>query len=230
MTNTGSQWMEAAGSWLKDDCFKERNEVTVQKFWNYFQKHFLIATKQELNNIKRPLYQKDFEYIILQKYVDKKTINQNDFKNLWEWIGKGLKKIRFQKHLQFLFVSGYLPAFVSSTDAEELLLNERKGTFLVRLSASQSGEFAISYVSSSGKVRHYMVQPDDTADKKKTLVDFIGNKGAFKILLQMKVDPDTGERLWDRHPKDKVLKHLYKKKPSKPKDDNGHYETAIDDE
>jgi len=132
--------------------------------------------------------------------------------------------------LQFLFVSGYLPAFVSSTDAEELLLNERKGTFLVRLSASQSGEFAISYVSSSGKVRHYMVQPDDTADKKKTLVDFIGNKGAFKILLQMKVDPDTGERLWDRHPKDKVLKHLYKKKPSKPKDDNGHYETAIDDE
>jgi len=220
--------MEAAGSWLKEDCFKEKNEVTVEKFWNYFQKHFLIATKQELNNIKRPLYQKDFQYIILTKLKDKKTISQSDFKNLWEWLGPGLKKIRYQKHLQFLFVSGYLPAFVSSTDAEELLQNERKGTFLIRLSSSQNGEFAITYVSSKEKVRHYMIQPDDTADKKKTLVDFIGNISAFKTIFQMKIDNETGERLWDKHQKDKVLKHLYKKKPPKQKEDNGHYDVAID--
>jgi len=89
--------MEAAGSWLKEDCFKEKNEVTVEKFWNYFQKHFLIATKQELNNIKRPLYQKDFQYIILTKLKDKKTISQSDFKNLWEWLGPGLKKNQISK-------------------------------------------------------------------------------------------------------------------------------------
>jgi hypothetical protein len=106
MTNAGSQWLEAAGTWLKDDCFREKNEVTVQKFWNYFQKHFLSATKQELNNIKRPLYQKDYEYLILAKLSDKKIITHTDYKNFWDWIGKGLKKIRYQKHLQFLFVSG----------------------------------------------------------------------------------------------------------------------------
>jgi len=45
----------------------------------------------------------------------------------------------------------------------------------------------------------------------------------------MKIDNETGERLWDKHQKDKVLKHLYKKKkPPKQKEDNGHYDVAID--
>jgi len=228
MTNTGSQWMEAAGSWLKEECFKDNYEVTIQRFWNYFQKHFLVATKQEINNIKRPLYQNDFDYIIYSRFQDKKTISQQEYKTLWDWIGPGLKKIRYQKHLQFLFVNGYLPAFVSNKEAEDLLRNEKVGSFVVRLSSSMSGEFAISYVSGVGKVRHYMVQPDDTADKKKTLVDFIGNQQMFKNIFQMKLDLESGQRLWEKFPKDKVLKHLYKKRKSLPKGVNG-YDTCIID-
>jgi len=53
--------------------------------------------------------------------------------------------------------------------------------------------------------------------KKKTLVDFIGNINTFKTILQMKVD-ENGERFWDKYQKDKVLKHLYKKRPKKTKD------------
>jgi hypothetical protein len=68
MTNTGSQWKDAAGAWLKEDCFKDSFEISIQRFWNYFQKHFLMSTKQDISNIRRPLYITDFDYMIKAKF------------------------------------------------------------------------------------------------------------------------------------------------------------------
>jgi len=95
MTNTGSQWKDSQGSWLKEDCFKgtrilggvvvvvlhlgmtrsnrcriatDTTEITMAKFWNYFQKHYLIATKQDVNQPKRPLHHNDFDYLLMAKF------------------------------------------------------------------------------------------------------------------------------------------------------------------
>lgn len=64
MTNTGSQWKDAAGTWLKEDCFGDSYEVPLPWFWNYFQKHFLIATKQDPQSAKRCLNLHDFAFMI----------------------------------------------------------------------------------------------------------------------------------------------------------------------
>eukprot|EP01125_Pyxidicula_operculata_P002161 TRINITY_DN1209_c1_g1_i1.p1 TRINITY_DN1209_c1_g1~~TRINITY_DN1209_c1_g1_i1.p1 ORF type:complete len:592 (+),score=115.07 TRINITY_DN1209_c1_g1_i1:61-1836(+) len=153
MTNTGSQWKDAAGTWLKEELFKESYDVSIARLWNYFQKHYLISTKQEINNIKRPLYLKDFEFLLHAKYpqgTKKQTINQKEFTWFWDWVGPGLKRIRYQKYLLWLFENGYLAAFVTGKEAEEQLRNETPGTFLIRLSERLDGELVISYTHSVG--------------------------------------------------------------------------------
>jgi len=212
MTNTGSQWKDAAGTWLKEELFQvDTYEVSMARLWNYFQKHYLISTKQELSNIKRPLTMKDFEYLLKCRFrqgTEKPTINQKEFSIFWDWIGPALKKIRYQKYLLWLFENGYLCAFVTAKEAEEQLQNEPPGTFLIRLSERLDGELVISYAHGTG-VRHYLVQGDDTADKKKTLVDFLGQNKIFIHLLQ--ISQVNGKRIFYRHQKDKVLSKYYKK-------------------
>jgi len=232
MTNTGSQWKDAAGSWLKEDCFKDQYEISIQRLWNYFQKHYLISTKQELNNIKRPILLKDFEYMLQAKFkqgLEKQTINQKEFMKFWDWIGVSLKKIRYQKYLLWLFENGYLPAFMTGAEAEEQLKTETPGTFLIRLSERLDGEFVISYSHQTG-VRHYLIQPDDTADKKKTLIDFLGQNPLFSFILQVTLQP-SGKKVFFKHSKDKVLQRYYKKAPKQTKHPtntgNNPYDTRL---
>jgi len=59
-----------------------------------------------------------------------------------------------------------LCAFVTGPEAEEQLKPETVGSFIIRLSERLDGEFVISYKHQTG-VRHYLIQPNDTADKKK---------------------------------------------------------------
>jgi len=212
MTNTGSQWKDAAGTWLKEECFQDAYDVSIARVWNFFQKHYLQCTKQELNNIKRPLFMRDFEYLLRAKFrqgCEKGSMNQKEFQRFWDWIGPGLKKIRYQKHMLLLFEAGYLATFVTREEANEQLKGETLGTFLIRLSERIDGEFVISYNHPSG-VRHYLIQPDDTADKKKTLIDFLGQNTLFVYILQLSTQP-SGKRVWYKHNKETVLQKYYKK-------------------
>lgn len=74
-----------------------------------------------------------------------------EFQGFWNWIGAGLKRIRYQKHLLWMFDQGYtfqscvssksrfLPAFVSGSSATQQLSLEPPGTFLIRLSERFDG-------------------------------------------------------------------------------------------
>jgi len=232
MTNTGSQWKDAAGTWLKEDLFKDSYEATIARLWNYFQKHYLTSTKQEISNIKRPLFMKDFEYLLFAKFqqgTKKQAINQKEFNWFWDWVGPGLKKIRYQKYLLWLFENGYLATFVTRKEAEEQLKNEPLGTFLIRLSERLDGELVISYVHGKG-IRHYLIQADDTADKKKTLIDFLGQNKIFVYIYQITTQPN-GKRVFCKHNKDKVLSKYYKKQAKQatttPQLDNSSYDTKL---
>lgn len=120
----------------------------------------------------------------LPQGLNKGTIDQKEFQLFWDWIGPGLKRVRYQKHLLWLFENGYLACFVTGSEATAQLKNEIPGTFIVRFSERLSGEFVISYAHASG-VRHYLVQPGDISDKKRTFVDFLGQKAHFVYILQV---------------------------------------------
>lgn len=172
---------------------------------------------------------------------EKGTLSPKEFQTFWDWIGPGLKKIRYQKHLLWMFENGfvafhflpltlgrYLATFVTSAEAEEQLKNLSPGAFLIRLSERLNGELVISYSHQSG-VRHYLIQPDDTADKKKTLIDFLGQNGLFTQLLQL-TTTGQGKKVWSLHGKDQVLQKFYKKssKPETKQSGEGNpYDTRL---
>jgi hypothetical protein len=234
MTNTGSQWKDAAGAWLKEDCFKDSQEVSISRFWNYFQYHYLVATKQEVPNVKRPLLREDFDYMMQSKFgvsaVDKGSMNLKDFQTFWNWMGAALKRIRYQKYLLWMFENGFLAGFITGEDATAQLRNERPGTFIIRVSERFDGEMVLSYVQKAGSVRHYLLQPDDTADKKKTLIDFLGQNNLFLNILQLRIAAD-GTRTWQQHEKDRVLQKYYKKTPRRTSvattSENNPYDTRL---
>jgi len=217
MTNTGSQWKDAAGTWLREDCFGESFEVSVACMWNYFQKHFLMATKQDSQDIRRPLLLRDFAYLLRVKFgqgLEKRMINQKEFLSIWEWIGTSIKKIRYQKHMLWMFEQGYLAGFVTRLEATEVLQQELLGTFLIRFSERVDGEYVISYVHISG-VRHYLVQADDVSDKKRTFIDFLGQNKLLVTIMQLVCLPNGTGIAWQKHDKDKILEKHYKREPSK---------------
>jgi hypothetical protein len=164
-----------------------------------------------------------------------------EFQVFWDWIGPGLKKIRYQKYLLWMFENGFVPpeyknsrirylaAFVTSAEATSQLKSQSPGTFLIRLSERMNGELVISYSHSSG-VRHYLIQPDDTADKKKTLIDFLGQNGLFTSLLQLTTQ-QTGKQTWTVHDKDAVLQKFYKKatkaETRTPTSEDNPYDTRL---
>jgi hypothetical protein len=231
MTNTGSQWKEAAGIWFKEECFGENNKIPISRLWNYFQRHYLKTTKQTTDKITRPLHMKDFEYLLRAKFkqgVEMKILTEKNFVIFWDWIGPCLKKIRYQKHLLWMFENGYMACFVTNEEATKQLKHEPIGTFLIRLSERVNGELVISYVHHSG-IRHYLVQVDDTAAKNKTIIDFIGHNDVFVYVLMIITQPN-GERIWVKQSKDAALQKLYKKAKIVVNQTNGEpnpYDTKI---
>jgi len=155
---------------------------------------------------------RDFEYLLAAKFkqgCEMEVMSEKNFMIFWDWIGPGLKKIRYQKHLLWMFENGYMACFVTNEDATKQLQTEPVGTFLIRLSERVNGEIVISYVHTSG-IRHYLVQVDDTAAKNKTIIDFLGHNDVFVFVLMMITQPN-GDRVWLKQSKDTAFQKLYKK-------------------
>lgn len=64
------------------------------------------------------------------------------------------------------------------------------------------------------RVRHYLVRPDDTAGAKKTLPDFLAECAQFNRILQLTIEPVSGEPRLRNFPKDVVLEPYYSKRES----------------
>lgn len=62
----------------------------------------------------------------------------------------------------------------------------KPGQFLVRFSVRMEGELVVTYMPQPGPRREYVVQAADTAEKQRTLVDFLGSQDRLFIeILQV---------------------------------------------
>lgn len=212
MTNSGSQWKEALGVWIKDQAFEDHSKIPMARFYNYFQQNYLVATKQDTNSVGRCLEINDFEYLMNAKFKQglfKQSIQLVEFYKFWDWFGPYVKKIRYQKHMGSLFESGLLACFITGEEASTILSDKPEGTFLIRLSERINGEFVITYKYEGG-VRHYLLQPEDVTDKKRTFIDFLVETHLFVYILQAQIS--SGTKQWITLEKHKVLEKFYKKK------------------
>jgi len=109
------------------------------------------------------------------------------------WVGE---ESRTNENLLFLISSNeygfhrLLYGFMGREDVNAALFNQEPGTFIIRFSERFAGQFAIAYIGNEApnKIKHYLVQPNDTAAAKKTLPDFLDECRQFTKLLVLSYD------------------------------------------
>lgn len=207
------QWEGSAGTLLKKDAFGGQLEIPWPQFVNTLQRHFLIATKQDMVRPKRALSLYDFHYINSQFFGNRTIIQQKDFDHFWNWFGKSMQTLRYQRHISTLWQNGIIYGFMNRDDVNAALVNQESGTFIIRFSERNPGQFGIAYCSVEHPVRikHYLVQPNDCFAAKKTFPDFLSECPQFMYLLQLTSDA-TGRPTFTRLHKDIVLEPYAAKK------------------
>ncbi len=135
------------------------------------QLHYLIATRQALNKIERPLTKTDLGYIWQLRFERAKDVSRDAVQEFWKWFGKVLHILRhqkpvpelwakvgrrrelFNKNLNIFFFSGkgFIFGFISKEAAHDLLRGKPIGTFLIRFSEQSAGQFAVACVSKGKK-------------------------------------------------------------------------------
>lgn len=103
------QWEGSAGTLLKKEAFAHGQlEITWPKFANTMQHHFLRATRQELTRPKRILSPFDMQYIHYKFFDGRNMVNHTEFDAFWDWFGKSMQKLRYQRHIGSLWQNGYV--------------------------------------------------------------------------------------------------------------------------
>jgi hypothetical protein len=207
------QWEGSAGTLLRKDIFSDDQfQVSWQKFANTLQYHFLKATKQELSQPRRILSNYDLNFIQNKFFNNKTIVSQEDFDEFWKWFGKAMQKIRYQRHICSMWQNGLIYGFMGRDQVNASLKDQEIGTFLIRFSERHSGQFVIAHIGvENHKIKHYLVQPNDTASSKKTLPDFIQECPQFTTLLVLSCD-SNGNPSFIKIPKNIALEPYCGKK------------------
>jgi len=213
------QWEGSEGTLLKKESFNEKFEITWPHFVNILQKHFLKATKQSPIQPTRPLSHYDFQYLNNSYFKNKTFVSHKDFDAFWAWFGKSIQTLRYKRHISTLWQNGLIFMFLKRETINQILKNQDSGTFIILFSEAFPGQLEISYVGtekdSSTKVKHYLVQSNDTSGSKRTLPDFLNECPQFTHILQLNVSmiPQTETiPIFKREPKNVVLEPYYSKR------------------
>jgi len=111
-----------------------------------------------------------------------------------------------------LWQNGLIYGFIAREDVEAALNNQEPGVFLMRFSERHNGQFAIAYTGTErpSKIKHYLVQPNDTSAKK-TLPDFLQEQPQFGTVLILASDTN-GNPTFMKCPKVQALEPYCGKK------------------
>jgi len=175
------QWEEVEELLLRKDCFMDNSEIPWYQLCNTLQRHFLRSTRQDPTRPDRYLSRLDFQYFHSKFFDSKDVINMEYFQRFWDWFGKSLQVMRYQRHIKEMWQEGLIYGYMSKEGVQDSLINQEPGVFIIRFSESQPGQFAIGYVGVMGDLKHYLASDVST---KKLLADFLAESCQFLTLLQ----------------------------------------------
>jgi len=212
MTNQ-KQWEACERPLLQGDAFGTHTEITWNQFANALQRQFIRATKQDPSTPARCMSIFDFTYIHDKFLAKRPTLFLREYDAIWNWYGKCMQVIKYQRHMAQLWQGGLMYGYMTRQEVDMALRNERPGTFIMRFSERHPGQIGIAYVGhdSPPTIKHYLVQPNDTAASKVTLPDFLRDKPQFRYLRQYTMLP-SGHPHFTTLDKDEALGKFYSKR------------------
>jgi len=208
-----TQWMEAEYKLLVRDIY-QGNDTSSEVGWCFFANclhgRFLRATKQKSSDPNRPFSPTDWNHFHEKFFGSSQVVTLNQITAFWKWFGPIMQTLRFKKHINALWLNGLLFGIVSKEDCNRELDQQQDGTFIVRFSEGCPGLFAIAFVcddeTGGGRVKHYLVRPEDTSSQK-SLPDFLREKYQLKSILKY----DYRKQMLQPTEKNIALKAFYSK-------------------
>lgn len=174
-------------------------EIPWPLFANAIQKYFVRASRQDSLSPRRGLSAYDLDHIRVHFFgPDAVSVDTKSFQKFWDWYGKVLHRLRYQRHVAAMWTEGLIFGMVGREGVCEQLVTRSPGTFLLRFSESSAGFIAVGYRVSGANagIKNYLVKQEDTASATvKTLPDFIRSRPEFSVILQY-----TGQHLEDGFP------------------------------
>lgn len=212
------QYADSSGILFLKDVFeyqwgKPMNELPWPFFANSIQHYFLKATRQDLKYPIRGLSRRDLNYISQFYFSSSLSICRKPFQSFWNWFGKVLHKLRYQRHTALLWSKGLFYGMLSREGVWRFLNDQPIGTFILRFSESNAGSIAIGYKAYDGSIKNYLMKHEDTTGNSKTIPDFIRQRPELLYLLQYYGDDDYGNPQLAPIPKDIAFLNMYSVKP-----------------
>mmetsp|Transcript_30223 Transcript_30223/g.84438 ORF Transcript_30223/g.84438 Transcript_30223/m.84438 type:complete len:623 (-) Transcript_30223:30-1898(-) len=112
----------------------------------------------------------------------------------------------FLSHVVELLQEDYFHGYISGRQAEVLLCNKSRGTFLVRFSANRWGQVAISCVDQKGVVKHLVVQNDSNKGFR-----LHRNREVYWPTIKKFIDDNRDKLFLKYHCEGSPYAHLFKK-------------------
>jgi hypothetical protein len=101
--------------------------------------------------------------------------------------------------------------FISKQDSNSLLQNQLSGTFVIRFSEGNAGQFAIAY-RKENQILHYLMSDED---QKKSMTEFLSERSSFEVLLRVTTNMETGASTLQHCPKSAIIEEF---QPTRKKD------------
>eukprot|EP01105_Mastigella_eilhardi_P017367 TRINITY_DN3994_c0_g1_i2.p1 TRINITY_DN3994_c0_g1~~TRINITY_DN3994_c0_g1_i2.p1 ORF type:complete len:539 (-),score=108.29 TRINITY_DN3994_c0_g1_i2:67-1560(-) len=182
------QYDKSDGLLLKKIAFGVSSEIPWVQFANHLQWHYIRATRQDFLAPDRFLTPADLDYLHTKFFDKREKVAQSQFENFWNWFGKLLQKLRYQRHICSMWRGGLIVGFLSREDMQEILVPAQPGTFIIRFSERHPGLFAVGYkVDNNSPLGHYLITPTELGPNR-TLPDFLYGRLDWSTIVQVKND------------------------------------------
>ena len=119
---------------ILEDAFGDKTEIRWIRFCNTLQRHFFRATRQDSFRTFRALELFDFNYIHIRFFErkgnskffskEKEIVNLSQFNRFWQWFGKSLQSMRYQRYVSKLWQNGLIYGFLFKKDVNDVLRNQ----------------------------------------------------------------------------------------------------------
>jgi len=188
VTNT-KQWEGAQAGLLIEELFYQNVDCSRSyfAFCNLLQKTFVTSVIPG-SGFKRALAVAELQFLAhrMDPNFPRISITESVFKQFWSWFGPILHLLKFKKFFLELWNKGLLCGFVSKETAKLMLKDAKKGSFLLRFSASSAkGSLAVAYQHNLG-VRHYIFP--DAELKEDGFLRFILDCPSLLLFMKMKTE------------------------------------------
>ncbi|KAL6064801.1 Dual specificity protein kinase [Balamuthia mandrillaris] len=122
--------------------------------WKDFAMAFCQTTNITPPNDPTDIYFQCLKAVTCPDGDDQVTIE--NFSKMLEWFGP-LKEQGILNRIHDLLKKAFFHGPISSGEAEKAIVNQKKGTFLLRFSSSEAGGYALTVLNKKAQLKHYRI-------------------------------------------------------------------------